>query len=138
MKISAAFLATAFSLLSLAGCHTRPASFLPQETTKYSIEGTEKFALLDQAVQSAITCTGLQENLTLEGRLEVVANVKNRTPSIVRVQVRCIFKDVNGFTAGDETQWQNLALDDGATEAVRFTAANTLAHKYTVIVRTAP
>lgn len=127
----------AVTALGLGGCQTEPSSFLPQETTKYSIENTGKFALLDQPAQAAITCSGLQERINPEGRLEVVANVRNRSPSRIAVEVRCIFKDKNGFSTGDETPWQTLTLDDGATEAVRFAAANNLAHKFTVAVRQA-
>jgi uncharacterized protein YcfL len=135
MKISPTLLAVTLSAFWLAGCHTRTASYLPQETTKYSIENTEKFARLDQATQTAITCTGLQERLNQDGRLEVVANVKNRASSNIQVRVRCVFKDANGFTTGDETAWQMLTLADEATEAVHFTAINALAHTYTVVVR---
>ncbi len=130
--------ASLVGVLLLTGCETKVASFVPQENSKYSIENTGKFALLDPGAMAAITCTGLQEGLGAGGRLEVVANVKNRTSSPVQVGVRCIFKDIDGFTTGDETAWQTLTLADDATEAVRFTAANLRAHKYTVVVRSAP
>jgi hypothetical protein len=135
MKIPPCFLAGIVSTSLLAGCQTRTASFQAHETTKYSIENTEKFARLDMATQAAIICTGLQERLTAEGRLEVVANVKNRTNNSMQVRVKCVFKDTNGFATGDETVWQLITLGDDATEAVRFAASNKLAHKYTVVVR---
>ena len=124
--------------LLLGGCQTEPGSFLPQQTTKYSIESTEKFALLDQPAQAAVTCSGLQERFDGEGRLQIVANVKNRGDSRIGVQVRCIFKDRNGFSTGDVTPWQTLLLEDSATAAVHFAAANNLASKYTIAVRQAP
>jgi hypothetical protein len=135
MKISVLLSAGIASVCLLAGCQTRTASFQAHETTKYSIENTEKFARLDTATQTAIICTGLQEHLNEEGRLEVVANVKNRTSSGIQVRVKCVFKDTGGFTTGDETAWQLLTLGDDATEAVRFTASNKLAHNYTIVVR---
>jgi hypothetical protein len=118
-----------------AGCHSRTASFGSADSTKYTIENTEKFARLDAATQAAIICTGLQEHSDVVGRLEVVANIKNRTSGSVQVRVRCVFKDANGFAIGDETAWQTLTLGDEATEAVRFTATSTLARKYTIVVR---
>lgn len=137
MKISSLFAVSLLSVLLLASCQSN-SSYVSQGTTKYSIEGTEKFALLDKVAQSAITCTGLQEGLSSTGRLEVVANVKNRLSTAVQVRVRCVFKDAQGFATGDETAWQNLDLADEETEAVRFTAVNNLAHKYTIMVRSMP
>ena len=93
--------------------------------------------LLDQAAQNSVTCTGLQEVPLSDGRLEVVANVKNRENRRIQVQVNCVFKDAQGFPTGDETPWQNLILSEYATEAVRFTAMGPAAKKYTVRVRQA-
>jgi uncharacterized protein YcfL len=84
-----------------------------------------------------VTCTGLQEVPLTDGRLEVVANVKNRENRRIQVQINCVFKDAQGFSTGDETPWQTLILSEYATEAVRFTAMNTQAKKYTVRVRQA-
>src|SRR3954463_7965990 len=90
----------------LGGCQSGISAFQAEETTKYSIENTGKFARLDMATQAAIGCTGLQERATDDGKLEVVANVKNRASSPMQIRVRCVFKDPNGFAIGDETAWQ--------------------------------
>jgi hypothetical protein len=119
----------------LAGCHLGRGPFLPHETTKYSIESTEKFALIDEPAQLSITCTGLQERINGAGLLEVTANVKNRENRALVVEIRCVFKDDNGFSTLDETPWNALTLGAGATEAVHYTAVNHLAHKYTIVVR---
>lgn len=124
-----------FTLLLLAGCSAVPGSFQLGDTARYSIENTGKFAPLDPATSSAVVCTGLQEHTNTDGRLEVVANVKNRGNSRREVQVRCVFKDANGFSTGDETAWQMLRLAEEATEAVRFVSLNKRARLYTVAVR---
>lgn len=121
----------AFTLL--AGC-TTPGPYAPQDTTKFTLENTERFVLLDPATRDAVTCTGLQQGLA-DGRLEVVANVKNRANRRLEVQISCVFKDEQGFSTGDETPWQTLILSEYATEAVRFTAMNTKAKGYTIRVR---
>ena len=72
-----------------------------------------------------------------DGRLEVVANVKNRESRRIQVQINCVFKDEQGFSTGDETPFQTLILSENSTEAVRFTAMNGTAKKYTVRVRQA-
>lgn len=131
--LTASLLAIAFS----AGCATQPGPFPPLDTTKYTLENTERFVLLDKAAQHSVTCTGLQERPLADGRLEVVANVKNRESRRIQVQINCVFKDDQGFSTGDETPWQTLILSEYSTEAVRFTAMNPLARKYTVRVRQA-
>lgn len=124
-------------LTLLAGCATEPGPFTPQDTTKYTVENTEKFVLLDKPTQYSVTCTGLQERNLPDGRLEVVANVKNRENRRIQVQINCVFKDEQGFTAGDETPFQTLVLAENSTEAVRFTAMNAQAKRYTIRVRQA-
>lgn len=120
-----------------AGCATEPGPFPPLDTTKFTLENTDRFVALDQAVQHSVTCTGLLENHLADGRLEVVANVKNRENRRIQVQISCVFKDEQGFSTGDETPFQTLILTENATEAVRFTAMNAAAKKYTVRVRQA-
>ena len=135
LKTSLLLAATA-GLVLLVGCAT-PGPFTPQDTTRYTIENTEKFVLLDKPTQVSVTCTGLQERTLADGRLEVVANVKNREARRIEVQINAVFKDDQGFSTGDETPFQTLILAENSTEAVRFTAMNTLAKKYTIRVRQA-
>lgn len=129
--------AAAAALALFAGCATEPGPLTPQDTTKYTVENTEKFVLLDKPTQASVTCTGLQERTLPDGRIEVVANVKNREARRIQVQINCVFKDEQGFSTGDETPFQTLILAEHSTEAVRFTAMNTLAKKYTIRVRQA-
>ncbi len=129
-------LATTTAALALwAGCASEPGATAPQDSTKYTLENTENFELLGKSTQTAVAGTGLQPRVLPDGRLEVVASVKNRESRKVRIQVNCVFKDAAGFTTGDETPFETVELAANATEAVRFTAANTLAKKYTIRVR---
>ena len=138
MNTQPILLLSAVAALALfAGCVAGPGPFQPLDTTKYTLENTDKFVLLDQPAQISVTCTGLQERILADGRLEVVANVKNRENRRLEVQINCVFKDAAGFSSGDETPWQTLILSEYATEAVRFTAMNAQARKYTVRVRQA-
>jgi uncharacterized protein YcfL len=139
MKNQASFriLLTLAGLGCLAGCATNPIAPTALESAKYTIESTEKLTLLDRTVQGTISCTGLQERVLPDGRLEVVAMVKNRQDETMKVQLNCVFKDAQGFSIGDETAFQTVALSAGATEAVRFTAATAGAKKFTVRVRQA-
>lgn len=127
----------AANLAMLAGCQTEPGPFLPQDTTKYTVESTDKFVLMDKKAQYSVTCTGLQEGTTTDGRFEVAANIKNRENRRIQVQVSCVFKNDQGISNGDETPWQTLILGENATETIRFVAMNDQARKYTVRVREA-
>ncbi|MGA3007280.1 MAG: YcfL family protein [Opitutaceae bacterium] len=136
MKTVFPALATAATLALLAGCST-PGPYAPQDTTKYTIENTNQFVLLDEPTQVSVTCTGLEPRLLPDGRLNVVALVKNREDRRIQVQIQCVFKDANGFSTGDETPWENLILAENSTETVPFTAMNTLAKNFTIRVRQA-
>jgi uncharacterized protein YcfL len=137
MNTKAPALLATVALALLAGCATEPGPYTPQDTTKYTVENTEKFVLLDKPTQVSVTCTGLQERLLPDGRLEVVANVKNREARRIQVQIQCVFKDEQRVSTGDETAWQTLILAENSTEAVRFTAMNAQAKTYEIRVRQA-
>lgn len=127
----------AAGLALLAGCQTEPGPFLPEDTTKYTVESTDRFVLMDKNVQYSVTCTGLQERITPNGHFEVAANVKNRENRRIQVQISCVFKNDQGFSIGDETPWQTLILGENTTETVRFESMNDQARKYTIRVRQA-
>jgi uncharacterized protein YcfL len=132
-----ALLLSVTALALAAGCATEPGPYAPLDTTKFTLENTDRFVVLDRPVQQSVTCTGLQDRSLDDGRMEVTANVKNREARRIQVQINCVFKDEQGFSTGDETPWQTLILSENSTEAVRFTAMNNLARKYTVRVRQA-
>jgi len=127
----------AVALAFLAGCATEPGPFAPQDTTKYTLENTEAFVLMDKQVQYSVTSTGIQFRDLPDGRLEVTANIKNRESRRIQVQVGCVFKTADGVSTGDESPWQTLILGENTTEAVTFTSMNNQARKYTIRVRQA-
>ncbi|MDF3057933.1 MAG: hypothetical protein K0R17_2148 [Rariglobus sp.] len=135
MKKTLLSLAGLAALALLTGCSHGP--YAAKDTTKYTLENTEKFVLMDKQVQHSVTSTGIQQRVNDDGRLEVVANIKNRENRRIQVQVSCVFKDAQGFSTGDETPWQNLILGENTTEAVNFKSMNTQARTYTIRVRQA-
>jgi uncharacterized protein YcfL len=136
MKTALPALVASAALGFLAGCST-PGPYAPQDTTKYTIENTNQFVLLDEPTRYSVTCTGLEPRTLSDGRLDIVALVKNREDRRIQVQVQCVFKDANGFSTGDETPWETLILAENSTEAVHFTAMNPLAKNFTIRVRQA-
>ncbi len=134
MKNSILCLAAILSVVPLlGGCQTGGAK-APVNTVKYNYETTAKFALMDSRAQRSVTCTGLQERKSEDGRLEVAANLRNRENRRIEVQAQCLFKDPQGF-ALDETPWQTVILTENGQETIRFTAMNNKATDYEVRVR---
>lgn len=136
LKLNSVLAATAV-LLFAAGCSSPydRGPYAPQQSRTPALENKEPVVLLDPGVQYSITCTGVQERTLPDGRLEVIAQIRNRENRRIEVQVNCVFKDQNGFTTGDETPFQPLILTENATEQVVFTSLNDLARKYTIRVR---
>ena len=130
-----------FSSLLLAamvvtGCQSGGA-YAPKNATKYDLENKEKFVLMDRMVQRSVTASGIQKRLLPDGRLEVIAHVRNREARRIQVQINCVFKDANGFSTDDETPWQTLILTESAQEDVRFVSINNKAQDFTIRVRQA-
>jgi uncharacterized protein YcfL len=123
------------AVATFCGCSSVPAPQAPQDTTKFTMENTVRFVALDAATEAAISCTGLQERALADGRLEVVANLKNSGAKPERVNVQCVFLDEQGLPVGGEAPWEVFAIDAGSTEVVRFTAPVLTARKYSIRVR---
>jgi hypothetical protein len=135
IKQSLTVLVAAAGLSALAGCLMPPNAAAPQTSTKFSVENTDKFVPLDSASQSWVTCTGLQEWRLGDGRMVVVADVKNRIKAPVAVQVQCVFQDSQGFATDGVVPWRMVNLPVDSTEAVRFVALDARATKYSIQVR---
>jgi uncharacterized protein YcfL len=137
MKTKLVLLAAGLAL-AVTGCSTYDKGpYLPQTSKTPAHENTERVVLMDPGVQYSLTCTGIQEGATPDGRLEVQAQIRNRENRRIEVQINCVFKDANGYSTGDETPFQTLILTENGTEQVKFTAMNTLAKKYTLRIRQA-
>ena len=139
MKTSILISAVAAALF-VAGCESThdKGPYLPQQSKTPPYESTESVVLLDPGVQHSVTTTGQpQARLLEDGRLEVVAQLRNRENRRLEVQANCIFKDVNGVTTGDETPFQTVILTENATEHVKFVSANEKAKRFTIRVRQA-
>ena len=122
----------------ISGCQSHPetGALPPQSSTKFDTENREKFVLMDGGAQYSVTCSGLQETTLPDGRLQVVARVRNRENRRLEVQANCEFKDSQGF-AIDSTPFETLILTENATETVKFESMNDKAKNYTIRVRQA-
>ncbi len=78
-------LAAGVALALTAGCMTQPGPYAPVDTTKYNLESTGTFVLLDKPTQFSVTGTGIQERTLDDGRIEIVVNLKNRESRRIQV-----------------------------------------------------
>ena len=127
------------AVLLAAGCSSThdKGPYVPQTVQTFPYEVREPVVLMDPGVQYSVTCSGVQEQILPDGRLEVIAHLRNRENRRIEVQANCVFKDQNGFTTGDETPFVMVILTENGTEDARFVSMNNLAKKYTIRVRQA-
>jgi hypothetical protein len=127
------------TILLAAGCSSThdKGPYLPQATKAPAYEGKEPVVLMDPGVQYSVTCSGVNETVLPDGRLQVVAHLRNRENRRIEVQANCSFKDQNGFGTGDDTPYVMVILTENGTEDVTFASANNRARKYTIHVRQA-
>jgi len=134
-KLMPSLVTLAASAWFATGC--QPGPYAPNNTAHNGLEDTAPVVLMDGMVQRLIAAPKIQETPLADGRLKIVCNIRNLETRRIQVQVRCIFKDVNGFSTNDETPWTDLILTENSEEGVSFTSLNNLAKKYTVSVRQA-
>ena len=124
------------ALAIFAGCSSTGGAYLPKNATKHNYEDSEQLVLMDSMVQRSVTSPGIQQTRLPDGRLELVANLRNREGRRIQVQAQCEFKDAQGFPI-DSTPWTTVILTERAQEGVRFTSMNDKAQRYTIRVRQA-
>jgi uncharacterized protein YcfL len=139
MKNHIALLTASLAAVLVTGCSSThdKGPYLPQTPKTPAYENKEPVVLLDPGVQYSVTCSGQQELILPDGRLQVVAHLRNRENRRIEVQVNCVFKGQNGFSTGDETPFQTLILTENSQEDVTFTSMNDQAKNYTIRVRQA-
>jgi hypothetical protein len=127
--------------LLFTGCESTPkdtGGYVPINTTINDAENHLQVVLLDKRVQVSVTCTGIYQKTLPDGRLDVVANIRNREERRIQVQVNCVFKDDFGApTEGEEAPFRDLILTENAQEPVHFVSLNDKARRYTIRIREA-
>jgi hypothetical protein len=106
-------------------------------TSTFEVEESDRIALLDRGVQQSVSIPSVLERVLEDGRLEVIANVRNRLNRRIEVQIGCVFKDETGFASNDIDSFRTLILTENAEEAVRFVSLNDQARSYTIRIRQA-
>ena len=135
MKTLPFFISAAALVALLNGC-VHGGAYEPRNAAKFNYEETAKFVTFDEGAQRSVTCPGVQIGKTADGRMKVLAHLRNRENRRIEVQANCVFKDAQNFTV-DETPFRAVFLDENAMQDVSFESFNTNAVTYTVRVREA-
>lgn len=122
--------------MAFTGCQSDHGAYAPIHANINNLEDSARFVALDKGAQESVTCPGIQETRLPDGRLQIVANLRNMLNRRIQVQVNCVFKDAQGFPVEDGP-FQNVFLDENAQEGVKFASANDKAQRYTIRVREA-
>ena len=119
----------------MTGCASDSGAYVPTHTMINDVENHEMVVLLDKRVQNSITCDGIQQTTTPDGRMQITANFRNKENRRLQVQVSCVFKDDLNFpTEGEDAPFRNLILRENAQEPMQFVAMNNHARKFTIRV----
>ncbi len=120
--------------VGLAGC-AGPCKKNAVMATRYTLADTAKVMLLDETVAQAVECTGLQVVHRKDGRLEIIASLKNLSNATFAIQVGATFKGPAGETLADEACWHRLTLEGNNTVVARFVSQDGRAADFAVKVR---
>ena len=112
------------------GCHQA----IPAPTGRPVSEG-QQFVLVNPEIKNDFVISQWDTGRTEDGRLYVRANIQNETKGELRIQVRAVFKDDQGFKAGDETPWKYMMVPRGTWATYAETSMNTAARSFLVEIR---
>lgn len=135
MKTNLLTLTLFASVALISGCSHKGA-YPPQDTARGNFENTAQFVLLDEGTQQSVTCPGIQVARLSDGRMQLLANLRNRENRRIQVQVDCVFKDSQNFIT-EETPYVNVFLDENSMQEVKFISMDEKAQAYTIRVRQA-
>jgi hypothetical protein len=123
--------------VSLAACHRGlkegpyPALSVPQAAA----EERETVVILDGSIAGKIAVEKQALRRNAQGRLEVFANIRNRTHYDQAVDVQTVFKNETWISTGDESAWTRLTLSPSETRSYREISLNEEPVNYTIRIR---
>jgi len=100
-----------------------------------ALEERETAVVLDDILSKKISVEAQSARWTEDRRLQVFANIRNRTDFVKNVDVQTILKEESGFSLGDETAWKREILGPNETKTYTATSLNDRARKYTIRIR---
>jgi uncharacterized protein YcfL len=122
--------------VALTGCSKyregpHPAVSVPE----VALEERETVVILNDILRKKIAIEAQGNRWTDTRRLQVFANIRNRTDFVQNIDVQTVFKDEAGFSLRDETAWQRIILEPNETTNYTSTSLDDRARKYTIRIR---
>jgi hypothetical protein len=96
--------------------------------------GSPTYLPLDPAAEASLEVPAQVQRRLADGCLDVVADLRNRGPAPVRVEIQCVF--FGGTGSSYTLPWQPAVIAVGETWAVHFTAPRPGPALYSIRVRT--
>ena len=122
------------ALALLAGCGTGPYQPSTYPAGKTSLEHTERVIYADN-IAGKVRLVETRAIVLPDGRLEVYAELENRTGRNLVVQVQAQFKDAMGALSRDETNWKTIVMPPHSSTDYRMASMNDQAKDFVVRVK---
>ncbi|MDK2970866.1 MAG: hypothetical protein PWP23_621 [Candidatus Sumerlaeota bacterium] len=91
--------------------------------------------ILDYDLRNRVAADIAAAERQADGRLVVMANIRNSTRKPLTVEVRTVFKNSLGLGIGDETEWEPIFFAPQQIQTIRTMSRDNTAQTFTVEVR---
>jgi hypothetical protein len=136
MKIwTSAVVIGCLSMLSV-GCHRGLMEGPYQGITvpEAALEQREAIVILDGPTSGRVAIDKQNFRHDTEGKLEVFADIRNRTNSDLSIDVQTVYKDESGIPV-DTTAWSRMTLGPNETQTYKNISINDSPKRYTIRIR---
>ncbi len=99
------------------------------------IEAHEQIVLMDEDLKWPIKVVASKADRTPDARLAIAVDLQNRLEQPLVVQIQTVFKDKDGMSTGDETNWEFVTIPGYSTHTYRVTSGNSQAADFLVRIR---
>jgi hypothetical protein len=122
------------ALMAAAGCYRGPYQTGTYPAGKTSAEYSNKVVYLDNLTYKLYVVKA-GSTVGPDARLNVYAELENRTGSNLAIQVQTQFRDIAGTLTEDKTNWQTLVLAPHASKSYETVSMNSQARDYIIRVK---
>ncbi len=100
------------------------------------MEASDAVLAVDKAAWKLVALRHIQTDREGDGRLRVTIELENLSEKDLPVQIKTVFRSAEGRLTGDESSWQMVVLNGGATERYDMVSMNEQAGQFEVQVKT--
>lgn len=123
----------ALAALLLGGCAWQGPAPLQ---TYPDMEPSASVLAVDKAAYKLVALRHIQTDREADGRLRITIELENLSDKDLPVQIKTVFRSSEGRLTGDESSWQMIVLNGGATERYDMVSMSADAGQFEVQVKT--